>query len=354
MIRQLKISIKLLNQVSNEEKFYQRAMRFLMKKYVYGSFKDCKICIQISPKYSLAYMRCVKNAIENNDDALQYYNQVIEIDNKCILEYCNRGNLYKTKEIKIRQSQIIIRLLSWIHKMILHTRAEVLRLLNQIGIFLDKIGNQEEALLDFNKAIELDPYDCIYNKRGLLFPKIGSTKQALIDFNKALQLDPNCFDFYFDRGNLHQDIDNEQQVLVDYDKAIELNSNNYKAYNNRGVQIFIMKQGLQIITNQLNQILMMLILIITEVIENALLKYWKKMEAPEDYNKAIELNPNIAQFRLQVIIGLLHLSLGYKYQAIIDHDKAIQLDPKAVIDYFNRGNQDVELNMIVLQKYEEI
>ncbi|CAD8213157.1 unnamed protein product [Paramecium pentaurelia] len=299
---------------SNEETYYHRATGFYRKNMFMEALKDCEICIQINPKYSLAYMRigqeyslqleCVKNAIGNKDEALQYYNQAIQIDNKCILAYCNRGNLYKNQGNK---DQALIDYNKAIELDTQYAFAYMSR-----GIFLDKIGKQEEELIYFNKAIELDPYDaCIYNYPGLLFTKIGSIKQTLIDFNKTIELDPNFSNFYFDRGNLYEDIDNVQQALVDYDKAIELNPNDSKAYNNRGVKISIIKRPFIIqyrkhrhctITNQLNQILMMLILIITEV-----------------------------------IIGLLHLSLGNKDQAIIDHDIANQLDPKDAINYFNRG-----------------
>ncbi|CAD8212573.1 unnamed protein product [Paramecium pentaurelia] len=176
------------------------------------------------------------------------------------------------------------------------------------GNFLDQIGNQQEALLDFNKVIELDPYDaCIYNNSGLLFTY------------------PNCSDFYFDRGNqsiiFYEQIMNNRhlQIMIKrwneipinlkhitievpfiiqnrkhrhctykFNKQFELNSNDDYTYNNRGM----LYQNIG-----------------------------KIMEALEDYNKAIELDPNIAQ--IYCSRALLHLSLENKDQAIIDHNKAI-------------------------------
>ncbi|CAD8178051.1 unnamed protein product [Paramecium pentaurelia] len=149
---------------------------------------------------------------------------------------------------------------------------------------------------------------------------------ALIDFNKRIEVDPNCSDFYFDRGK--QDIDNEQQALVDYDIAMELDSNKSKAYNNRSligntdIALINYNKSIELNSNddytynsRGHRVL--------EYIGMLYQNNGKKMKALEDYNKAIELDPNIAQ--IQSSRALLHLSLEIKDQAIIDHNKAINL-----------------------------
>ena len=44
---------------------------------------------------------------------------------------------------------------------------------NYLGNALSNLGRDEEAIIDFNKAIEIDPRDTMaYNNRGITFQKI--------------------------------------------------------------------------------------------------------------------------------------------------------------------------------------
>ena len=53
------------------------------------------------------------------------------------------------------------------------------------------MGQKEKALLDFSKAIELNPKDSNqYVLRGYLYQRMGQQEKALLDFNKAIELDP--------------------------------------------------------------------------------------------------------------------------------------------------------------------
>jgi len=53
------------------------------------------------------------------------------------------------------------------------------------------LGQNDLAMTDFNKAIELDPNDPIqhYN-RGNLFLKLGQRDPAIADYQKSVELDP--------------------------------------------------------------------------------------------------------------------------------------------------------------------
>lgn len=52
------------------------------------------------------------------------------------------------------------------------------------------MDNYIEALNSFNKSIELDPEICTtYINKGIILYELGSFSEAIIEFNKAIQLD---------------------------------------------------------------------------------------------------------------------------------------------------------------------
>ncbi|MBR6713110.1 MAG: tetratricopeptide repeat protein [Selenomonadaceae bacterium] len=57
----------------------------------------------------------------------------------------------------------------------------------------DELGDNEKALADLNRLIELNPnYSSgAYNNRGIVYENLGALDKALADYNKALELDPN-------------------------------------------------------------------------------------------------------------------------------------------------------------------
>ena len=58
-------------------------------------------------------------------------------------------------------------------------------------------GDYENAILDFNKAIERHPTDPnLYYGRGAAFHKIGDYDRALLDCDMALQMNPKLSGAY--------------------------------------------------------------------------------------------------------------------------------------------------------------
>ena len=63
------------------------------------------------------------------------------------------------------------------------------------GNLLVKDEKYEEALLFFNKALELDPNDHrIWNQKGIALRSIGRYNEAIECFNKSLELVPKDLD----------------------------------------------------------------------------------------------------------------------------------------------------------------
>jgi len=94
--------------------------------------------------------------------------------------------------------------------------------LNKSGIRKMYSQQVDEALKDFDKAIELDPlFDQPYYYRGNI--KYGATdyQGAQEDYSKAIELNPGFADAYYNRGNLYESINQRDKACADWLKAKE-------------------------------------------------------------------------------------------------------------------------------------
>ncbi len=74
-----------------------------------------------------------------------------------------------------------------------------------------------------------------YNNRGVAYRSKGQYDQAISDFNKALEINPRYARAHYNRGNTYYQMGRYDQAISDYNKALEINPRHAKAYNNRGV-----------------------------------------------------------------------------------------------------------------------
>ncbi len=62
---------------------------------------------------------------------------------------------------------------------------------NNRGIAYGEKGQYDQAISDFNKALEINPrYNKAYNNRGITYRLKGQYDQAILDFNKAIEINP--------------------------------------------------------------------------------------------------------------------------------------------------------------------
>jgi len=172
------------------------------------------------------------------------------------------------------------------------------------GNIYSQQGNYAEALLDYNKAIELhSDFAQVYNNRSFIYGKEGFLNQGLADCHKAIELNFYYPEAYNNCGGIHDKQGDFTQAILDYTKAIELRPNYKEAYLNRGNDY----------NNQGDYI-----------------------QAQADYNKAIELDSNNAEGYNSR--GNFENKQGNFDQAIVDYSKAIELNLKYTGAYYNRGS----------------
>ncbi|MEG4231765.1 tetratricopeptide repeat protein [Microcoleus sp. Pol11C3] len=157
-----------------------------------------------------------------------------------------------------------------------------------------KQGKIEEAISDYNQALDLDPKLAIaYNNRGKAKYAVGKKAEAISDYNQALDLNPKLAAGYKNRGLAKSGLGRIEEALADYNQAIDIDPNDADAYNNRGKVKY---------------------------------ELGEKEEARADFVKANNLNPELAV--AYYVQGLAKYGRGKIEEAISDYNQAIDLDPK--------------------------
>jgi tetratricopeptide (TPR) repeat protein len=110
------------------------------------------------------------------------------------------------------------------------------RAYNNRGTAYSALGFYAQAILDYEKAIKLNPkYATAFINRGTVYDALGKHQQAIEDYNMAINLDPKAADIYYNRGICYGSLGNYQSAIMDLSLAIILEPEYVEAYNNRGV-----------------------------------------------------------------------------------------------------------------------
>lgn len=153
------------------------------------------------------------------------------------------------------------------------------------------IRNPNRAVLDFNKALELDQnYLLTYIMLGLAYKKMKDYDQAIAVLSKAVELDSKYISAYESRGNVYLDKQDFEKALADFNKEIELAPKATYGYINRA-RVYETQRNFE--------------------------------KAIAEYNKTIEISPNYwIPFYSR---GYLYWKQGEKAKADADCQKAKEL-----------------------------
>jgi len=88
----------------------------------------------------------------------------------------------------------------------------------------NKIGKYDEAIADFNKALELptgNSSPILYNNRGCAYVALGQYNKALVDFKKATEIDPNFAVAYLGEGISFENLGRKKEAIEAYKNFIK-------------------------------------------------------------------------------------------------------------------------------------
>ena len=104
------------------------------------------------------------------------------------------------------------------------------------GRTLARSGKTEEALAEFEKALELDPYNAqaLYG-RGLVYQGEKQHEKAIEDFAAAHGLTPQRAEPLVARAVSYLAIDKVKDAVTDLDEAVQADPNSASAWSHRGL-----------------------------------------------------------------------------------------------------------------------
>lgn len=170
---------------------------------------------------------------------------------------------------------------------------------NRRGELFAADGDEEQALSEFDKAVQIDPtrWQALHN-RGISYAMQGQFNEALEDFNRTIELKPDYPTVYFNRGEIRYELGQFDEAIKNYTKALELKPEDSATLNSRGHAYY-----------RLNEF----------------------RHAAADFTAALKADAtNAAAYTNR---GDLFADLGYYERALNDYKLAIQHDPQLARAY---------------------
>jgi tetratricopeptide (TPR) repeat protein len=108
----------------------------------------------------------------------------------------------------------------------------------QTGNDLMAQGRYGDALIAFDRAIEMDPYSSLaWNGRGIALLKMGAVKGAPEAFKKAVEIDPYYVTAWDNLGDSYTYLGRFSEAIDAYDRAIAVNPNDLYAMVHKGMSL---------------------------------------------------------------------------------------------------------------------
>ncbi len=211
------------------------------------------------------------------------------------------------------------------------------------GLALGYLGKYQTAIEAFQQAINTLPkredlknfHSSILQQQSVVYRYLENYEQALTVINQAISLVPNNPNYYNEKYVVLSELKRYDEGLAAITQAIHL-APRAAWYVNRG-NLYQDLQKYELALDEYNQAI--------EINPNYAMAYYNRGVlyydlqkydlALSDWNKAIELNPNFADAYLNR--GVIY-SDQQKYElALADYNKAIEINPNFAQAYYNRG-----------------
>ncbi len=151
--------------------------------------------------------------------AIADYDQAIKINSDNISAYRNRGRTYKALGYSESALKDFLE--------IVNRNPEELESYSQLTDALNDLKDQEKALYYYDQLIQSQPKNAVFTarlhwSRGKLYKEQKNYQQAISDYNQAINLDPQKSFYYGARADVQRSLKQYPASISDYEKGIEL------------------------------------------------------------------------------------------------------------------------------------
>ena len=294
-----------VEKTQREELFYHKIADICLRRNDMDFAVDCyKRALEANPNNRdiLVKLATVTQTFfpENIDDAIDYYNKLLAIDDNTARIYYELGHLYLKKNDKIHAISAF--------KLALEQDIDNPFYNNSLAYAFVQAELFDDAIEYYQKAIKLNPdkqwTSIVCQALGSIYYQVKENYEAAIaSFQAGVILDPENSEIFISLGDVYMAEDDIDKSIRAYCDSISVNSNDYRAYSKLGMAL------------------------------------WEKdylEEAIVAYHRAIEINPeyDIAHNNL----GVIYLDgIGVPDEALTYFKSAIDINPNYTLAYFNAG-----------------
>jgi len=183
---------------------------------------------------------------------------------------------------------------------------------NDLGNALLQNGRADEAAAHFRKALELNPALAqAHNNLGNVLLQIGRVDEAIVQYQQGVELKPDLATFHYSLGKALLQKGRLDEAIIQCRRALELNPDFMEARNNLG---------------------------------NALFQKGRLDDAVVQYQQALAIAPSFAEVHNN--LGNALLQKGQLDAAIIQYQQAVKLDPASALCHYSLGNALLQVGRV--------
>jgi protein O-mannosyl-transferase len=199
---------------------------------------------------------------------------------------------------------------------------------NNLGIILERAGRLNEALVHYDRALQIQPSARACYNLGVILRRQGKPDEAMAQFERALRLDPNFADARNNLGGTLGDLGRSAEAIAQFELALKIDPNSVGARQNIGIALAQEGRYDEAVA-QLREALR-LAPDFAECHANLgaiLRREGRNPEAIAELQRAVQLKPGLTG--AHVILGST-LAVEKRYdEAAVQFREALQLDPNA-------------------------
>ncbi len=214
-----------------------------------------------------------------------------------------------------------------------------------LGTYYALLERFPEATASVERALRLNP-DLIWAHINLamIYLRKGDTSMALEAIHQAILINPNLADAHTISGDIQMDSGNYNEAISAFNKALNKAPDDTEIINRIARAYYLLNNKEKSLLNFQKAVLISGSYNNYHDLGVAYSKYGLNKEAISNLEKAVQINPSIAEAYYN--LGNLYLKENNQLESIKNFKKAITLDSERMLAHFGLGNAYLKSNQL--------